>query len=69
MSDVYVSLDPSTGGATITTVEDCEVLAPFPNAPIIDLSLLGGYPSEECLQRQQYLNDLQQLEEEVRQDQ
>ena len=67
--DVLISLDPATGGATIISEDDCEVLAAFPNAPICDLSALGANPSEEYQQRRAYLDDLQQLEREVRKDQ
>ncbi|MFL6306891.1 MAG: hypothetical protein ACJ72H_25445 [Candidatus Sulfotelmatobacter sp.] len=66
--DVLIALDPLTGGAVITTDEGCEYLSAFPNTPIIDLSMLGSNPNGDWLQRQQYLNDLQQLEEEVRED-
>jgi len=68
MTDVFVRLDPESGAATIISDDDCEVLAAFPNTLICDLSALGTNPNEDWLQRRAYLNDLQKLEEEVREE-
>jgi hypothetical protein len=65
MSEVFISLDPLTGGATIVTDEGCEVLSAFPNTPICDLWALGASSNADWLQRKAFLEDLQDLETEV----